>query len=870
MNRSDADESAASRTSPPARYDPATVEPKWQRVWEERGVFRATPDPAREKYYVLEMFPYPSGRIHIGHVRNYTLGDVVARYQRARGKNVFHPMGWDAFGLPAENAAMARGVHPGLWTRDNIAGMREQIRRMGFSLDWSREIATCDVEYYGAQQALFLDFLESGHIDRRNALVNWDPVERTVLANEQVIDGCGWRSGAPVERREMTQWFFRISDFAEELLAATDTLSDWPGHVVNMQRNWIGRSEGLRLSFAIESNDIAPDWNAIEVFTTRHDTVFGIGCLVLSVDHPLSRAIEDRVEGLADFARECRAEARTEQGFATAEKRGVDTGLRVRHPFDPDLSLTVYVGNYVLLEYGTGAIFVSAGHDQRDLEFARKYGVPVLPVVIPPGEDPGTFAIGDEAYTGPGTLANSRFLDGMDIETAKEEVTRRAEVAGIGRREITYRLRDWGISRQRYWGCPIPIVHCPDCGAVPVPRAELPVELPEDVRFDLPGNPLDHHDSWRKTPCPACAGPAERETDTMDTFVDSSWYFARFTAPHARTPTLREDADYWMPVDQYVGGVEHAILHLLYSRYFMRLMARSGEHVSASASEPFRRLFTQGMVIHETYRDAEGNWLAPDEVVEANGKIQRKDNGAPVTVGSPTKMSKSRHNVVDPQRIVEEFGADTARWFMLSDSPPDRDSIWSTEGVSAASRFLRRVWRVVTAPRPTGGEASPETIDTLRRLAHRTVRRVTDDLESFRFNTAIARLHELVDGLARFEGAGAQADQAWREAVSMLLRLMAPMTPHIAEEAWMTLGESGLIAESEWPAWDAALTQEAVVAIPVQVNGRLRAEVRISGDLGEGEVGQLALANEKVQEVLAGRSPRRVVVVPGRIVNVVV
>ena len=852
-------------------YDAATVERKWQRIWDERGTFRAERDPDCEKYYVLEMFPYPSGRIHMGHVRNYTLGDVIARYKRALGKSVLHPMGWDAFGLPAENAAKERGIHPGLWTRDNIAAMREQIRRMGFSLDWSREFATCDVEYYGAQQALFLDFLEAGLVDRQNALVNWDPVERTVLANEQVIDGRGWRSDALVERREMTQWFFRLSELADELLEAVDRLQGWPERVLAMQQNWIGRSEGLRLRFRVEPNAIAPDWKDIEVFSTRHDTLFGAGFLALSADHPLSREIETRVEGLAEFCRQCRTEARTEEALAAAEKRGFDTGLRVRHPFDQSRVLSVHVANFVLVEYGTGAIFGCAAHDQRDLEYARRYDLPVIPVVVPPGEDPKTYAIADVAYTGMGTLANSDFLDGMSVEEAKEEIVRRSEVAGIGEREITYRIRDWGISRQRYWGCPIPVVHCPECGVVPVPREGLPVVLPEDVRFDEPGNPLERHETWKNVECFHCGATASRETDTMDTFVDSSWYFARFTSPRASTPTVREETDYWMPVDQYIGGIEHAILHLLYSRYFLRLMSRHGDHVGAESEEPFTCLFTQGMVIHETYQDTAGAWVTPDKVVTEGGVARHRDTSEPVVVGPPSKMSKSKHNVVDPQHIVDSYGADTARWFMLSDSPPNRDIIWTTTGVEAAGRFLRRVWRVVTESK-TGqsGDAAAEDIKALRRLAHRTVQSVGADIEAFRFNTAIARIYELVDGLGRFQGGAAAAAAARRETVDILLRVIAPMTPHLAEEAWESLGFEGLVSESRWPEFDSELTRDPEKIIPVQVNGRRRTEVRVSADCGEEEVRQAALEDEVVRRILAGREPRRVVVVPGRIVNVVV
>ena len=855
-------------------YDPATAECKWQRIWTERGSFAARRDPSRPKCYILEMFPYPSGRIHVGHVRNYTLGDVLARFRRARGFSVLHPMGWDAFGLPAENAARDRGIHPGRWTRDNIAAMREQLQRMGFSLDWSREFATCDIAYYGAQQALFLDFLDAGHIYRRNAIVNWDPVDQTVLANEQVIDGRGWRSNAPVERREMTQWFFRISDCAEELLAAEDSLAGWPERVRLMQRNWIGRSEGLRLDFALEPNRLLPDWPPIEVFTTRHDTIFGAGFLALSADHPLTREIEAKIPGLQEFARTCREEARSEETLAQAEKRGFDTGLRVRHPFAADRTLSVHVANFVLVEYGTGAVFGCAAHDQRDLDFANRYGLPVLPVVIPDDADAAEFRIADEAYVGPGTLANSDFLDGMSIAEAKAEIARRAEAAGIGRRDITYRLRDWGISRQRYWGCPVPVVHCPDCGVVPVPRQDLPVALPEDVRFDLPGNPLDHHPTWKHTRCPACGGAAERETDTMDTFVDSSWYFVRFSAPDADTPTRREDADYWMAVDQYIGGIEHAILHLLYSRYFTRLLARTGEHLDDRHREPFGRLFTQGMVIHEAYRTGDGKWVSPEAVTFDRQSARHRDTGEELVVLPPTKMSKSKLNVVDPQTIIDRFGADTARWFMLSNTPPERDIIWSSRGVEAAARFLQRFWRTLFAP--TSAEAAPTNAETagdtlaLRRFTHQSIERVSNDLEAFRYNTAVARIHEMVDLLGRFPLQDGDAAAARRESVRVLLQLAAPMVPHLAEEGWQALGFPGLVSENDWPEADPALLVREEIVIPVQINGRLRAEIRVPAGSEREEVGHRALADETVQSHLQGRAPRRVIVVPGRIVNVVV
>ncbi|MBM3516781.1 MAG: leucine--tRNA ligase, partial [Alphaproteobacteria bacterium] len=651
-----------------SRYDASAVEAKWQRVWMERRAFAARAD-ARPKYYVLEMFPYPSGRVHMGHVRNYTIGDVVARFKRAQGYNVLHPMGWDAFGLPAENAAMERKLHPATWTRENIAHMRGELQAMGLSYDWDRELATCEPDYYRHQQKLLLDFIKAGLAYRREAVVNWDPVEHTVLANEQVIDGRGWRSGAPVERRSLSQWFLRITAFADELLAELSSLERWPERVRRMQENWIGRSEGLIMRFGIAGRD-----EPLTVFTTRHDTIFGASFLAVSPDHPLAKDLARTNTALQDFIAECSGMGTTEEAIETAEKRGFDTGLVARHPFRADVELPIYVANFVLLDYGTGAIFGCPAHDQRDLDFARKYGLPVRPVVAPPGAGAG-FTVGAEAFIGEGTLVNSDFLDGLDVATAKRAVAERMTAAGQGEISVKYRLRDWGISRQRYWGCPIPVIHCAACGVVPVPEAALPVLLPEDVSFAEPGNPLARHPTWKHVRCPACGGAAERETDTCDTFVDSSWYFARFAALEPDAPLGRAAVDYWLPVDQYIGGIEHAILHLLYSRFFVRALRQCGY---LDLVEPFAGLLTQGMVCHETYRDDTSGWLYPSEVThDAAGRAVRRDTGRPVAVGRSEAMSKSKRNTVDPAGIIATYGADAARWFMLSDSPPERDLQWT-------------------------------------------------------------------------------------------------------------------------------------------------------------------------------------------------
>ena len=857
--------------APPRRYDARANEARWQAVWEERRAFAAAADPARPKYYVLEMFPYPSGRIHMGHVRNYTMGDVVARYKRARGFNVLHPMGWDAFGLPAENAAMEQSVHPARWTRENIRAMRAQLKLMGLSIDWDREIATCDPDYYRHQQAMFLDFYESGLLYRRDGWVNWDPVEATVLANEQVIDGKGWRSGAEVERREMPQWFLRITDFAEPLRAALDALDRWPDKVRLMQRNWIGRSEGLRMAFEIDGRG-----GRVEVYTTRHDTIFGASFLALSPDHPLAAELAEGDPGLAAFVSACRAAGTSEAAIETAEKLGHDTGLRACHPFLPECRLPVYVANFVLMEYGAGAIFGCPAHDQRDLDFARKYGLPVLPVVVPEDADPARFGIGAEAWLGEGRLANSGFLDGLSVEDAKAEIARRVEAAGTGRTEVNYRLRDWGVSRQRYWGCPIPVVHCPACGTVAVPRAELPVVLPEDVEFDAPGNPLDRHPSWRRASCPACGGAAERETSTLDTFVDSSWYFVRFCAPRAPVPADPEEAAYWLPVDQYIGGVEHAILHLLYARFFTRAMSAHGH---LEVDEPFSGLFTQGMVRHETYRAPDGAWLTPAEVSAGPDKrLRRTATGEAVVVGRSEKMSKSRKNVVDPEDIMAAYGADTARWFMLSDSPPDRDLDWTEAGVAGASRFVNRFWRLVTDPdrpvAPPGAPMPPEAatrpeLAALRRAAHKAIDGVTGDLEAFRFNRAVARIHELVNALAEFTLADEAARWVRREASEAAALLAGPMVPHLAEALWEHLGRDTLVADAPWPVADPSLAVDEVVTVAVQVAGRTRATVELPRGAAREDAEAAALALPTVAAALAGRPIRKIVFVPDRVLNVV-
>jgi leucyl-tRNA synthetase len=859
------------------RYDFAAAEPKWQLAWAERACFHVddVPVDGKPKYYVLEMFPYPSGNIHMGHVRNYTLGDVVARYKRARGFSVMHPMGWDAFGLPAENAARDRGVHPAKWTYQNIANMRVELQRMGLSLEWEREFATCQPEYYRHQQKLFLDFLKAGLVERKESWVNWDPVDGTVLANEQVIDGKGWRSGAPVEKKQLSQWFLSITKYAQELLDALDKMDRWPERVRLMQANWIGRSEGAKLTFSlVGSTKQTP--GQIQVYTTRPDTLFGMSFLAVAPEHPLAAAAAARDPKAAAFVAECRSRGTSEATIEAGEKLGYDTGLRVAHPFTAGATYPVWIANFVLMEYGTGAIFGCPAHDQRDLDFARKYGLGVTSVVLPPGADPATFSVADDAYVGPGTIFNSDFLDGLDVDAAKRAVIEKLEERGVGKGVTNWRLRDWSVSRQRYWGCPVPVVYCEPCGVVPVPDDQLPVRLPDDVTFDKPGNPLDHHPTWKHTTCPSCGQPARRETDTFDTFVDSAWYFARFCSPGADVPVTKAAVDHWMPVDQYIGGIEHAILHLLYSRFFTRAMKLTG-HVSVD--EPFAGLFTQGMVNHESYRGADNRWLSPDEVEKRpDGTVVSRETGQPVTVGRVEAMSKSRRNGIDPGAIIARYGADTARWFILSDNPPDRDMEWTEAGVAGAFRFTQRVFRLAEALDGVRTEMKPDAFGhagrTLRRATHRCIAAVTEALESFAFNVALARLYELANAITDAERTAPEAGLGWarREAVEMLARLGAPMMPHLAEEVYARLfpDDGHLVAELVWPDADPALLVAESVTYAVQVMGKLRGTIEVPPDATQ-QTNLAAARNESnVAKALEGKRVVKEIYVPNRIINFVV
>uniref|UniRef100_UPI0035B317E8 leucine--tRNA ligase n=1 Tax=Rhodoblastus sp. TaxID=1962975 RepID=UPI0035B317E8 len=807
------------------------------------------------------------------------------RVMRGKGFNVLHPMGWDAFGMPAENAARLNNSHPAIWTYANIATMRKQLQSMGLSIDWSREIATCDPSYYKHQQSMFLDMLDKALVYRKNAKVNWDPVDQTVLANEQVIDGRGWRSGALVEQKELTQWFFKITGFSEDLLDSLDSLDRWPEKVRLMQKNWIGRSEGALVRFPLAQPAPAGE---VEVYTTRPDTLFGAKFIALSPDHPLAARLAENDTQLGAFIEECRRMGTSVAALETAEKRGFDTGLKAVHPLDPEWSLPVYVANFVLMDYGAGAVFGCPAHDQRDFDFARAYGLGYTIVVCPDGAEPKSFTLTDTAYDGDGRLINSGFLDGLTPKAAQDAVIRRLESESFdGRpraeRKVNFKLRDWGVSRQRYWGCPIPIIHCEACGVVPAPKASLPIELPQDVTFDAPGNPLDRHPTWKNVDCPQCGRPARRETDTMDTFVDSSWYFARFTDPNNESaPTTRSAVDRWLPVDQYIGGIEHAILHLLYSRFFTRAMKETG-HVGLK--EPFAGLFTQGMVVHETYRAADGGWLSPTEIRFDNDAAARRafslNDGQPVEIGAIEKMSKSKRNTIDPDDIIATYGADTARWFMLSDSPPDRDVIWTEEGVQGAAKFVQRLWRLIGDIADFSAEtpevkAYDEAAQAIRRAAHGALIKVEDDLSRLRFNRCVAQVYDLTNQLTALLNAVETADAgddvraAFKEAAKILVHLFAPMMPHLGEECWAELGETSPIAEAPWPAADHSLVVDNVLMLPVQVNGKKRGDLAIARDATSSEIEAAVLELESVKRALEGRAPKKIIVVPQRIINVVV
>lgn len=849
------------------RYNIKETEAKWRKTWEERGTFNVTEDPTREKCYVLAMLPYPSGRIHMGHVRNYSLSDVVARYRKAQGFNVLNPMGWDALGLPAENAAIERGKHPKSWTYKNIDEMRAQLKSMGFAFDWTREVTTCDPDYYKHEQKMFLDFLKKGIAYRKESTVNWDPIENTVLANEQVVDGKGWRSGAPVERRKLSQWFLKITDYADELLGAIKTLERWPDKVRTMQENWIGKSSGLKMVFDINESD-----EKIEIFTTRPDTIFGASFVALAPDHPMAQKLAGDKDGFEAFIKQCQSMGTSEVAIEQAEKIGFDTGFTVPHPFINGKNLPVYVANFILMDYGTGAIYGVPAHDQRDWDFATKYNLPIQQVVFPANEDDANIA--KEAYSGTGKLDNSDFLNGLDIEDAKQEVIKRIEAKGQGQGTTIFRLRDWGVSRQRYWGCPIPIIYCDDCGTLPVPEDQLPVELPEDVTFDKPGNPLDRHPTWKNVDCPQCGKAARRETDTFDTFFESSWYFARYCDAHNQEQGFdRKKGDYWLPVDQYIGGVEHAVLHLLYSRFFMRALKDCGY---TDVSEPFTGLFTQGMVTHMSYKDEKGQWVYPADLIDNEGQLIDKTTQLTVKPARIEKMSKSKRNTVDPEDILDTYGADAARLFILSDSPPDRDLEWTESGIEGAWKYINKLYRTVfdnVQSLPPKDVQKPELNDKAKSVyqkIHQTTKAVGEDIDAFHMNKAVARIRELSNALGSLDTG--KPDEAWvlRQGYEYLCLLIAPVTPYLAEEIWMTLGQDGLAAEAPWPTIDESMLESDSITIGVQVNGKVRTTITLPRGSDKQTTEGLAMQDENIKKALEGKEVRKVIIVPDRIVNVVV
>jgi leucyl-tRNA synthetase len=857
------------------KFDARAIELKQQARWNDAKLFECGPiDSTKKKSYVLEMFPYPSGRIHMGHVRNYALGDVIARKRHADGFQVLHPMGWDSFGLPAENAARERGEQPGKWTYANIEAMKEQLCALGFAFDWSRELATCNKNYYKHQQRLFVEMFNEGLVYRKNSKVNWDPIDNCVLANEQVVDGRGWRSGAVVEQRELNQWFFKITEFANDLIEGLKTLKNWPDRVVSQQTNWIGRSEGLKFKFSICPNNLVND-SQIEVYTTRPDTLFGASFVALSADHPICKALENSNDDIANFVKECRQSGTSAEAIETQEKRGLYTGLEVAHPFDENKKLPVWIANFVLMDYGTGAIFGCPAHDQRDLDFARKYNLEVTPVILPPDQNISEFKIGNSAYSEDGIIINSEFLNGLNIQEGKRAAIDKIVELGLGESAINYRLRDWGVSRQRYWGCPIPIIHCDDCGAVPAPIKSLPIELPDDVSFSGTGNPLDAHPSWKHTSCPKCQKPALRETDTLDTFVDSSWYWARFCGLEEDNPTNVDAAKHWLSVDHYIGGIEHAVLHLLYARFFARALKKLG-HIDID--EPFDHLFTQGMVTHATFRSEDGNWQYPTDVTIDGDDVFVTDTGVKVKIGPSEKMSKSKKNTVDPENIIANYGADVARVFVLSDSPPERDFEWSQSGVEGASRFVSRIWNLFqnhiniikdSAPTLDKAEICGDGLVILK-AAHKAIVGVTNYIEQFKFNAAIANMYELLNVLRQFDSnTDKQIIAARHEALNIFTKLLQPFAPHIAEELWTQMGNEGFCVKSPWPLANAKYSQDDTITIPIQINGKKRDEITIAKDLSQQEIEEIAINTKSVQSHIAGKTIRKIIIVKDRIINIV-
>lgn len=836
------------------------IESKWQKTWEQGNVYKTPEHSDRPKSYVLEMFPYPSGKLHMGHVRNYAIGDAIARLKRLQGYDVLHPMGWDAFGLPAENAAIQSGACPEEWTLKNIEDMKLQFKMLSVSFDWGRELATCLPDYYGHEQKFFLDFYKKDIAYRRESWVNWDPVDQCVLANEQVINGRGWRSGALVEKRKLRQWSLKITDYAQELIDDLSTLTGWPEKVVKMQENWIGRSEGALINFEIDGYS-----EKLPVFTTRPETVFGAAFCGIAPTHPITDDLAKNNPDLAAFVEECQRTPTTEEALSTAEKKGFDTGLKVKHPFDEGKLIPLYVANFVLMDYGTGAIFACPAHDDRDYEFAAKYDLPILQVVAP---ESGA-GLDGAAYTGSGKMINSGFLDGLDVHAARRKAIDELESRAIGQGQITFRLRDWSVSRQRYWGCPIPIIYCDACGTVPVPEQDLPVKLPMDVTFDQTGNPLDYHPTWKRTNCPSCGEKATRETDTLDTFFESSWYFLRFCDNTSDQPIDKVAAQRWMSVDAYIGGIEHAVLHLLYSRFFTKALRDCGY---ISIDEPFKNLLTQGMVCHESYKGSDGQWLFPQEVTKLfEGKYISKKDGQPVTVGRSEKMSKSKKNVVDPKEMIDTYGVDAVRLFVMSDTPPEKDFEWSDEGLEGSWRYLNRLWRVVetvVAQKDRVGQA--EASLELHKTAHQTIDKFNQGYDRNGFNKVIAFARELTRDLEEACQNEAVSGDALCETAKILMLGLNPLIPHLSSEAWWLIEKGSDIMQAQWPVANPDLVAQMEVTIAVQVNGKMRGSFQIATDSDKDALLEQAKLLATVQRDLSGKTIRKEIVVPNRIVNIVV
>jgi leucyl-tRNA synthetase len=859
------------------QYEPQEIETQTQQYWEDNNSFLCTEDTSKEKFYCLSMFPYPSGRLHMGHVRNYTIGDVISRYQRMQGKNVLQPMGWDAFGLPAENAAMNNNVPPAKWTYENVSYMRDQLKLMGFGYDWNRELATCHPEYYRWEQWFFTRLMEKGLVYKKEAEVNWDPVDMTVLANEQVIDGRGWRSGALVERKKIPQWFLKITDYADQLVDDLDKLTDWPEQVITQQRNWIGRSQGVELKFHVE------DGSDLEVFTTRPDTLMGVTYVAVAAQHPLALKAAESNPELAQFIDECKNIKMAEADMATMEKRGMALGIKATHPLTGE-QVPVWTANFVLMDYGSGAVMAVPAHDQRDWEFAKKYGLQIKQVIDSTNSDVQV-DIEKEAFTDKGVLVNSGDFNDLEFDLAFKAISTELERQRKGQITINYRLRDWGVSRQRYWGTPIPVINCPSCGALPVPEDQLPVVLPEDVEFDGSGSPIKKMDSFINTTCPSCGGAAERETDTFDTFMESSWYYARYASRSTENAMLDpEKANYWLPVDQYIGGIEHAILHLLYSRFFHKLMRDEG---LVNSDEPFTRLLCQGMVLANTYyrEDEKGGkvWIAPTDVVtetDEKGRIisaTHKDDGQAVMQAGVTKMSKSKNNGIDPQVMIDKYGADTVRLFMMFAAPPVQSLEWSDSAVEGAQRFLKRLWKLthdhISLDKSANLDLSSLNDDQqeLRRKVHQTIKKVSHDIEARQtFNTAIAAVMELTNSISKFKDNSDQGIAVCREAIEACILLLTPITPHITEQLWEELNPGESLISKQWPVADEDALVQAKVEMVISVNGKVRGKMSIAADADKDVILHTALSLENVQKFIADKTIRKKIIVPGKLVNLVV